>query len=352
MKNLTTSGYENNRPSTSAFSDWLGRKNQEREKDYFGIEKFIMRVERSDDVIFISTFNGSIYTIPYNEKLYKDLLDLIGYSVTFYPKDYYSYELDACFLWDWDSSLRAESFGYIVINKVISVDVVPDGGLILFENGDELPVPYKNYEKPYFKASKRQHGEDTYREGYEIDFDECINKIRNQFLGEYVVYSTKLTGLNVADYWGALEVHQKSAHKEYYEKDKYFFRTECGVIKKIATWDVYSIPIYLEDGRIFSFRIHDYSWHIDQDCGDNLIYKLKKYLEGEVGKSYVFLVVYGGNKNESNSMMDIASLKRLEDGEKFLSESISPVNLYSDWNLSAHVPEPAPRRFFRAKPVG
>ena len=352
MKNLTVSGYENNRPSTSAFSDWLGRKNQERDNDYFGIQKFIMRVERNEDVISISTFNHSIYNISYNEKLYKDLLSLIGYNITLYPKDFYSYELDACFLWDWDSSSRADSFGYIVINKVISVDLVSDGGLILFENGDALPIPYKNYEKPYFKVSKRQHSDDTYREGYEIDFDECINKIRNQFLGEYVVYSTKLTSLDVANYWGALEVHRKSAHKEYSEKDKFFFKTECGVIKKIATWDSYSIPIYLEDGRIFNFRFHDYSWHIDQGCGDDLMRKLKKYLEVEIGKYYIFLVVCGGDKDESNSRMDIASLKRLEDGEKFLSESISPLNLYSDWSLSICVPEPPPRRLFRAKSAG
>ena len=330
MKNVIATGYENDRPSTESFSAWLTKINEERHEEFFGIEKYIMSVERNDDVTSITTFNGSVYTISFSEKSCKDLKDLVGYKVTFYPKAYEKYELEAYFLWKWDEPLKEHSFGHLVVNKVVDVERVGRDGLILFENGDAIPVPFKDYEKPYFRASKRLHGDDTYREGYAIDFDENMQKIRDKFVGEYAVYSTKLNSINVGNDLGNFKIYRESAHKEYAEKDKFSFRVEHGVIKKYATWDTYRISIYLEDGRIMTFSYFDYSRHINGDCKNNIIYQLKKDLATEIGKLYKFLVICGGDKDEDHNQMDIVSLKVVGDGE-LLSESNPPHSLDSDW---------------------
>ena len=117
MKNITETGLKNKRPSTKLFSAWVGRINDGRDEDLFGIEKYIINVEKISDVTSITTFNGSVYTISYNENSHNDLVDLIGYKVTFYPKRYESYELEAYFLWNWDNPAIEQSFGYLIVSK-------------------------------------------------------------------------------------------------------------------------------------------------------------------------------------------------------------------------------------------
>ena len=244
-----------------------------------------------------------------------DLENLVGYKVTFYPKEHETYALEAYFLWDWDEPLREHGFGYIVINRVLDVKKVGRDGLILFENGDALPVPFKDYEKPHFRASNRLHGEDTYREGYAIDFEGRLKEMREKFIGEYVVYNTKLASIDVGGNLWNFEIYRESAHKEYAEKDKFSFRPEFGVIRTYTTWGSCSISIYLEDGRIMVFRISDYIRHIDGECKNNIINQLEKDLKTEIGKSYEFIVISGGDKDERHNYLDIVSLKRMDDGE-------------------------------------
>jgi hypothetical protein len=329
MKNIAETGLKNKRPSTKLFSAWVEKINDGRDENLFGIDKYIINVEKISDVTSITTFNGSVYTISYNENSHNDLVDLIGYKVTFYPKRYESYELEAYFLWNWDNPAIEQSFGYLFVNRVLDVKIVGADGLIFFENGDELPIPFKDYEKPYFRASKRLHGDDTYRDGYAIDFDANIKKIRDKFLGEYVIYSTRLNFIDVAGDLSGLKIYRESAHKEYAEKDKFSFRLECGVIKDFATWDSYGVPIYLEDGRIMTFNSLNYSWLKDSECRGDIVNQLKKYLSTEKGKLYKFLVVYGGDKDDNPNFMDIVSLNAMADDEllsKFNSRNILDIN--------------------------
>jgi hypothetical protein len=132
MKNVLTTGLKNNRPTTVSFSAWLENINNERDEELFGIDKYIMGVELRGGVTSIATFNGSVYTISFNEKSHKDLMDLVGYKVTFYPKVFEGYELEAYYLWGWDDPLREQNFGYLVINKVVEVKKSDKDGLIFF----------------------------------------------------------------------------------------------------------------------------------------------------------------------------------------------------------------------------
>ena len=95
MKNVITTGRKNNRPNTDAFSAWLTKRNHERVEDLHGIEKYIMNVEIQNDYTLVTTFNGSNYSLPFNQDSHNDLIDLIGYKVMLYPKDYESYDLEA-----------------------------------------------------------------------------------------------------------------------------------------------------------------------------------------------------------------------------------------------------------------
>ena len=97
MKNVITSGHKNNRLSTNAFSSWLTKINQDRDSDLHGVEKYIMSVRKDNDLTLITTFNGSIYSLPFNINSYNDLIDLIGYKLTLYPKEYDGYALEAFF---------------------------------------------------------------------------------------------------------------------------------------------------------------------------------------------------------------------------------------------------------------
>jgi hypothetical protein len=330
MRNVVATGHENNRSSTKSFSAWLEKINQGREKNLFGIDKYIVSLERNGDVISISTLNGSVYTITCSEKSYKDLKDLVGYKVTFYPKEYSKYELEAYFIWNWDDPVIAHSFGYLVVNRVTDVKRIGKDGLIVFENGDALPVPFKDHEKPYVRASKRLHGDDISRDGYAIDFDKCMQDMREKFTGEYVVYSTRLSSIDAGSYSGDLTIYRESPYKEHAERDKFLFRQEYGVIQSFGTWDSNSVPIYLEDGRIMTFSFSDYSRHLNGECENNIVHRVKKDLETEIGKLYKFLVVYGGDIEESQSRMNIVSLKRVDDGEP-ISKSNPPISLDSDW---------------------
>jgi hypothetical protein len=320
MKNVLITGLENNRPSASSFTAWIEEINNEREEDLFGIDKYIMGVELNGGVTSITTFNGSVYTISFNEKSHKDLKDLVGYKVTFYPKVFEGYELEAYYLWGWDDPLREQDFGYLVINKVVEVKKADKDGLIIFENGDYVSVPFKDYEKPYFRASKRMHGDDLFREGYPIDFDERMQVIRDKYIGEYVIYSTRLNTINVGGDLSDIKIYRESPHKEYSEKDKFSFRWESGVIKSHAFWDSYRVPIYLEDGRIMTFSFFDYARHIDGKCTNRIVSQLKDSLKNEVGKPYKFLVIFGGDKDINSKSMDIVSLTRAVDDDFYRSQ--------------------------------
>lgn len=316
MKNVITTGRKNNRPNTDAFSAWLTKRNHERDVDLHGIEKYIMNVEIQNDCTLITTFNGSVYSLPFNQNSHDDLIDLIGYKVTLYPKDYESYDLEAFFIWNWEKPINEGDFGFLVVNKVAEIQDEDSGSRIVFSNGDYLPIPYKDYEKPYFHASKRTHGEDTVREGYKIDFSSKIEEMKSHFVGEFVVYSTNLRSVDVAGLPlnTTICTYDQTAHYEWAEKDKFKFRLENGVIKSIATWDTYSIPIYLEDGRIMVFSIWDYLRHIDGNREVGLIHQLKKDLQENIGRLSNFMVIYGGDKRNKGSSMDVVFIEHVESG--------------------------------------
>jgi len=316
MKDVITTGYKNKRLTTDQFSAWLAKRNQERQKELFGIEKYIMDIEAKDGFTLIRTYNGSIYTLPLDKNSHNDLMDLIGYKVTLYPRDCESYELEAYFLWDWEKILNPHDLRFLVINKVVEIKNDAFGGSILFENGDSLKVPYKDYEKPYFRASKKMHGEDTFREGYKIDFATKMAEIRSKFLGKFVVYGANLVSVDVAKISHNTEIstYEDTAHYEWVEKDKFKFRQEVGIIKSIATWDLYSVPIYLEDGRIMVFNVWDYLKHIDPSREVSLVQALKKDLQGQTGRLTNFMVVYDGDKRYNGKSMDIAYVQDVESG--------------------------------------
>lgn len=317
MKDPTTTGPKNGRLSTEAFISWLDEMNERRGKELYGIEKYIMGVDRSGNVTSITTLNGSVYTISCDAKTHQDLRDLTGYRVTLYPMTYDEYDLEAYFLWHWDRPRKEPSFfGHIVVNKVLDITRSGRDGLILFENGDILLVPFKDYEKPYSRLSKRMHGEDFFREGYAIDFEKEIQEMKSKFVGEYVVYNTQLSSIDIANYTGKLEVHRKSAFAEYSERDKYSFRSERGVIKSYGTWDSFRIPIYLEDGRVMTFSLPDHARHLGGSIDADICRNLKQELKTETGKSYKFTVIFGGDKDENGRSMDIVSLEREDDGRK------------------------------------
>lgn len=316
MKDVITTGYRNNRLTTDQFSAWLAERNQERSKELFGIEKYIMNIEEKDGLTQIRTYNGSTYTLPFNKNSHNDLIDLIGYKVTLYPKDYESYELEAYFLWGWEKPLDPYDLRFLVINKVVDIRDDATGGSIIFENGDSLKVPYKDYEKPYFRASKKMHGEDTFREGYKIDFASKMTEIRSKFLGKFVVYGTNLSSVDISKISDNTEIstYEDAAHYEWAEKDKFKFRQEAGVVKSIATWDSYRVPIYLEDGRIMVFNIWDYLKHIEPSREVSLVHALKKDLQGQIGRSTNFMVVYDGDKRYKGNSMDVAYIQDIESG--------------------------------------
>lgn len=318
MKNVITTGRKNNRPNTDAFSAWLTQRNHERDVDLHGIEKYIMNVEIQNDCTLITTFNGSVYSLPFNQDSHDDLIDLIGYKVTLYPKDYESYDLEAYFIWNWDKPINEGDFGFLVVNKVAEIQDEGSGSRIVFSNGDYLPIPYKDYEKPYFHASKRTHGEDTVREGYKIDFSSKIEEMKSRFIGEFVVYSTNLRSVDVAGlpFNTAICTYDETAHYERAEKDKYKFRLEKGVINRIGTWDSYSVPIYLEDGRIMTFSVWDYLRFIDSSREVGLIHQLKKDLQENIGKLHHFTVIYGGDKRYKGNSVDIVLIEDVESGLK------------------------------------
>lgn len=318
MKNVITTGRKNNRPNTDAFSAWLTKRNHERDVDLHGIEKYIMNVEIQNDCTLITTFNGSVYSLPFNQDSHDDLIDLIGYKVTLYPKDYESYDLEAYFIWNWDKPINEGDFGFLVVNKVAEIQDEDSGSRIVFSNGDYLPIPYKDYEKPYFHASKRTHGEDTVREGYKIDFSSKIEEMKSRFIGEFVVYSTNLRSVDVAGlpFNTAICTYDETAHYERAEKDKYKFRLEKGVINRIGTWDSYSVPIYLEDGRIMTFSVWDYLRFIDSSREVGLIHQLKKDLQDNIGKLHHFTVIYGGDKRYKGNSVDIVLIEDVESGLK------------------------------------
>lgn len=318
MKNVITTGRKNNRPNTDAFSAWLTKRNHERDVDLHGIEKYIMNVEIQNDCTLITTFNGSVYSLPFNQDSHDDLIDLIGYKITLYPKDYESYDLEAYFIWNWDKPINEGDFGFLVVNKVAEIQDEDSGSRIVFSNGDYLPIPYKDYEKPYFHASKRTHGEDTVREGYKIDFSSKIEEMKSRFIGEFVVYSTNLRSVDVAGlpFNTAICTYDETAHYERAEKDKYKFRLEKGVINRIGTWDSYSVPIYLEDGRIMTFSVWDYLRFIDSSREVGLIHQLKKDLQDNIGKLHHFTVIYGGDKRYKGNSVDIVLIEDVESGLK------------------------------------
>lgn len=318
MKNVITTGRKNNRPNTDAFSAWLTKRNHERDVDLHGIEKYIMNVEIQNDCTLISTFNGSVYSLPFNQNSHDDLIDLIGYKVTLYPKEYESYGLEAFFIWNWEKPINEGDFGFLVVNKVAEIQDQDSGSRIVFSNGDYLPIPYKDYEKPYFHASKRTHGEDTVREGYKIDFSLKIEEMKSHFVGEFVVYSTNLRSIDVAGFPfnTAICTYDETAHYERAEKDKYKFRLETGVINRIGTWDTYSVPIYLEDGRIMTFSVWDYLRFIDGSREVGLIHQLKKDLQDNIGKLHNFTVIYGGDKRYKGNSVDIVLIEDVEGGLK------------------------------------
>jgi hypothetical protein len=318
MKNVITTGRKNKRPSTDAFSAWLTKRNHERDVDLHGIEKYIMNVEIQNDYSLITTFNGSVYSLPFNQDSHDDLIDLIGYKVTFYPKDYESYDLEAYFIWNWEKPINEGDFGFLVVNKVAEIQGEDSDSRIVFSNGDYLPIPYKDYEKPYFQASKRMHGEDKVREGYKIDFGSKIEELKSRFINEFVVYSTNLRSIDVAGlpFNTAICTYDETAHYEWAEKDKYKFRLENGVIKSIATWDTYTVPMHLEDGRIMVFNVWDYLRHIDGSREIGLVNQLKKDLQENIGKQNNFMVIFGGDKRYKGSSMDVVSIESVESGLK------------------------------------
>ncbi|GAB3189110.1 hypothetical protein [Hydrogenophaga aquatica] len=216
VNNLITTGHKNKRLTTDQFIEWLIKRNQERCVELFGLEKYIMNVEEKDGFTLISTYNGSIYTLPFNKNSHDDLVDLTGYRVTLYPKDYGGYELEAFFIWNWERPVNSSDFGFLVINKVVDVQVNDFGGSLLFENGDELKIPYKEYERPYFRASKKTHGDDAAQEGFKIDFASKMAEIKCKFIGKFVVYSTNLKSVDVAriSYNTDICAYEDSAYRE------------------------------------------------------------------------------------------------------------------------------------------
>lgn len=316
MKNVITTGHKNNRLSTNAFSSWLTKINQDRDSDLHGVEKYIMSVRKDNDLTLITTFNGSIYSLPFNINSYNDLIDLIGYKVTLYPKEYDSYALEAFFLWNWERSFADFELGFIVLNKVIDIKKTDSGGIIFFENGDTLPVPHKDHEKPFFRASKRMLGDDSFRDGYKIDFDSKLEELKKNFIGRFVLYDTNLKAVDVAQlsYNSQISVYENSAHCEHVEKDKYKFRQENGVIKRIATWDPYRIPIYLQDGPIMVFGLIDYLRHTDGGRENGLIHRLKVDLQNQVGRLSKFTIIYGGDKKYNNNSLDVIFIHDVESG--------------------------------------
>lgn len=316
MKDVVATGRKNNRFTTDRFIDWLGKINNERQEELFGIEKYIMHVEAKNGLTLVTTFNGSIYSLPFNTNSHNDLVDLIGYKVTLYPKKYESYELEAFFIWNWEKTLGATDVGFLVVNKVLDVRQNPLGGSMIFENGDILGIPFKDYEKPYFRASKRMHGDDTFREGYNIDFASKIDEMKSRFIGKFVVYSTNLKHIDVAriSYNTDISTYEETAHYEWAEMDKFKFRNEVGILKNIATWDVYRVPIYLEDGRIFTFSVWDYSKHINGNSDAALIANLKKDLQNLIGRPLDFQIIYGGDKRYTSNSADVVGIKDIESG--------------------------------------
>jgi hypothetical protein len=317
MKDLITTGQKNNRPKTDEFIAWLTKINYARDVDLLGIAKFVMNVEIQNDYTLITTFNGSVYSLPFNQDSHDDLIDLIGYRVNLYLKDYGSYDLEAYFIWNWEKPIN--EFGFLVVNKVAAIQDEDSGSRIVFSNGDYLPIPYKDYEKPYFGASRKMHGEDTFREGYKIDFSSKIEEMKSRFIGEFVVYGTNLKSIDIAGspFNTGICTYDETAHYEHAEKDKYKFRIENGVINRIGTWDSYSVPIYLEDGRIMKFSVWDYLLFIDGSREVGLIHQLKKDLQENIGKPHNFTVIYGGDKRYKGNSVDIVQIEDVERGLKF-----------------------------------